>query len=233
MKDQGLLFKSSMVKALLNTKPLCWPPEPIDPKLPYKGVTRRHVDLSTMHKAGKALWKKSSGKERLWLLNNDPERLLGVKCRFAAGTRIWVKETFYRCKDGYVCYAATATYCKDDSGKVWRTFGTDEQILQQVKSSKAWKVKPSILMGRAESRITLLVVSRLAERLHDITEEGAIIEGTTAYSKATSFIEVQPLDGMSDFKAGYRELWNKINGPDAWKKNPYVWVISFMREESE
>jgi hypothetical protein len=28
----------------------------------------------------------------------------------------------------------------------------------------------------------------------------------------------------------YRHLWNYINGPDAWKQNPFCWCLTFTVE---
>lgn len=232
MKPRGVLFKGEMVKAILNTKPYVWPPEPIDPKLPFKGVTQRTIDLAEMHEAGRALWAKTKKDEgRRWILNNQSERLLGLECDYGpAGRALYVKETFYRnSKDGFLCYAATPNVARDNKGKIVETADWANVVLPRIKNSKDWKCKPSIFMSRAESRIDLEVVSVSAERLHDITEEDAKLEGVTPYSKATAFIEIQPLDGMSDYKAGYRELWNKINGEGAWDLNLWVWRIAFRR----
>lgn len=32
-------------------------------------------------------------------------------------------------------------------------------------------------------------------------------------------------------RTAYRDLWNRINGPDAWNVNPWVWVVGFKRVE--
>lgn len=235
-KPLGILFKSEMVRAILNSKTLCFPPEAIDLKQPFKGVTRRLIKFTGMHKAGEKLWRKSKESGRRWLLNDQPERLLGIDCLYApVGRILWVKETFYRnSKDGFICYEATPRVFRDFKGKgrTWEIPGTDQQSLDQIRSNKAWKKIPSLLMDRASSRIDLCVVDRRAERLFDITEEDSKFEGVQPYSKATAFIEIQPLDGMSDYKAGYRELWNKINGEGSWDENPWVWRIAFLRRES-
>ena len=82
-------------------------------------------------------------------------------------------------------------------------------------ASSKWK--PSIHMPRWASRIFLEIVSVRVERLQDITETDAISEGcANAYHP--------------DFHTGqFRELWESINGPGSWEKNPWVWVINFRR----
>lgn len=39
--SKGILFKADMVRALLNTRPDCWPPSAIEPSQPWKWQTRR------------------------------------------------------------------------------------------------------------------------------------------------------------------------------------------------
>ena len=70
-KALGILFKGEMVRAILNSKTLSFPPEAIDPKRPFKGVTRRLIKFTGMHKAGEKLWRKSKESGRRWLLRDS------------------------------------------------------------------------------------------------------------------------------------------------------------------
>ncbi len=105
-------------------------------------------------------------------------------------------------------------YRADGEGPNW-TDGEGKQI------KPPWK--PSIHMPRWASRITLEIVSVRVERLQSISEVDAKAEGTTPRESKR--------DGMPpvilDYIGGYRDLWNTINGPDAWEKNPFVWVVEF------
>ena len=81
--------------------------------------------------------------------------------------------------------------------------------------------RPSIHMPRWASRITLEVTGVRVERLQDISGPDCWAEG----------IECA---GWDSEKYGsvthcYRDLWESINGPGSWDKNPWVWVIEFKR----
>ncbi|MBZ0126401.1 MAG: hypothetical protein K8F32_08535 [Rhodocyclaceae bacterium] len=78
--------------------------------------------------------------------------------------------------------------------------------------------RPSIHMPRRLSRITLEITGVRVERLQEISEADAEAEGCTA----------DPCDGPT-FYDDFASLWRRINGPDSWAANPWVWVISFKR----
>lgn len=68
-------------------------------------------------------------------------------------------------------------------------------------------------MPKWASRITLRVNEVKAERLHEITDDGAAAEGI-------------PLPNRD----GFSLLWDEINGKREgarWDDNPWVWVIKF------
>lgn len=89
-------------------------------------------------------------------------------------------------------------------------------------SSETWcgKWKPSIHMPKAASRIWLLNEGVTAERLHDITEAGAIAEGVIPLLMSGGHV-------LENAKTVYSQLWNRINGPESWNANPWVWVIKY------
>lgn len=127
------------------------------------------------------------------------------------GDILYIRETWAGIKnaDGshlkYV-YRATDTY----------PFGVKGYIVK-------FKWRPSIHMPKAAARIWLRVTDVRAERLRDITPDGAIKEGTK---------EQFPPLAVDEF----REIWNAtIKKPDldcyGWEANPWVWVIEFERCE--
>lgn len=136
------------------------------------------------------------------------------------GDRLWVRETFTLTQFNKPVYRSDA---RDKDGYRWSSIEIGDP-----KNEVKWK--PSIYMPRWASRITLEITSVRVERLKDITQEGAEKEGWPCLV-GSAFPE--------DFKEGisgngqrtwFRKLWNKINGPGAWEKNPWVWVIEFKKE---
>jgi hypothetical protein len=77
------------------------------------------------------------------------------------------------------------------------------------------------------SRILLEIVSVRVERLRDISEADARVEGVT--------IEERHKAGYCSGEflppsiRAYRDLWESINGTGSWDANPWVWVIEFKQ----
>lgn len=95
---------------------------------------------------------------------------------------------------------------------------TDEYIYAATDSDvfSETKWRPSIHMPRAASRIIIQITDVDVECLQDITEADAVAEGCPSggdWATAPTVI--------------FSELWEKINGPESWDANPWVWVISF------
>lgn len=127
----------------------------------------------------------------------------------------------------------------DDAIKV---FGhRDRYEWKQGQSPCRWR--PSIHMPRWASRILLEITGVRVERLQDISREDAIAEGT-AWDKCPTHQTVESIQAQRDAHAigmcahyvaeidyigGFHHLWESINGPGSWDKNPWVWVIEFKR----
>jgi hypothetical protein len=96
--------------------------------------------------------------------------------------------------------------------------------------------RPSIFMPRWASRITLENAAVRVERLQDISEADARAEGICELSLQkgepgawwTADPKKPDIAGRTAICA-YRKLWEKINGPDSWDANPYVWVVEFRQ----
>lgn len=108
--------------------------------------------------------------------------------------------------------------------------------------------RPSIFMPRWASRITLEVTGVRVERLQDITPAQILAEGVQipATPEGHALIDISTKHGPAAFlsklsgastgdllHAHWAALWVKINGPDSWNANPWVWVVEFKRVEAQ
>jgi len=170
--EKPIIFTPDMVRAILNTKPGVWPPEPIDPGKPFKSQARRVIkpqpqnvispDRIFYHN-GYISWDEYDG--------TSPAIQKWQKCPYPPETVLWVRETWCECWQ----------YGGSDLSYGYRADGqTRYQETMQIGPSSAPKnVKwcPSIHMPRAAARLFLLVKRVRVERLQEITEEDARAEG--------------------------------------------------------
>jgi hypothetical protein len=73
--------------------------------------------------------------------------------------------------------------------------------------------RPSIFLPRRGSRILLEITDVRVERLQEISDDDARLEG---YDRSHAFP-----------REWFARLWASINGADSWNANPWVWVVSF------
>lgn len=99
--------------------------------------------------------------------------------------------------------------------------------------------KPSIHMPKEAARICLKVKDVRVERLQEITEEQAYMEGTDPWDEACyenngwhPTLSDPDSGGNPNIIDGFHKLWNStIKKSDldryGWEANPWVWVIEF------
>lgn len=188
-----------------------------------KSQTRRIVKYPKQYKLNELLeWeikphKDSPGLYSFWYDTNYT--LPAFKCPYGIPSDIlWVRETFLieESINAQIHYEYKADYSKTMADDV------------------CWK--PSIFMPKEASRLKLKVTNIRVERLQDITEEDAIAEGiekiegkVIGYPFGVSFNYSNGKGNYSTPKEAYMALWEKINGKDSWKSNPWVWVIEFEK----
>jgi hypothetical protein len=87
------------------------------------------------------------------------------------------------------------------------------------------RLYPSIHMPKEAARIFLRVTNVRAERLHEITYEGARAEG----------IDVAGASYQPHYRGQFKDLWDGLNAKRGydWESNPWVWVYEFERVEVE
>jgi len=198
MKERPILFSAPMVRALLTGT---------------KTQTRRVAK-------GLALEWLSEG-FTLEFVADYQNRL----CPYGQpGDRLWVRES------GWERPERTPKMMREGAD-TWPRFAyaADGWSDQDRADFKAWgfKPRPSIHMPRWASRILLEIVSVRVERLQDISEAGAIAEGTPGGHGA-----IQGYAYNATAAEHYRHLWEQINGTGSWEANPWVWVVGFKRVDA-
>lgn len=99
------------------------------------------------------------------------------------------------------------------------------------RQEKEGRLRASMHLPRAFSRIALRVTDIKVERLCGISEDDARAEGivdggclSCGMPEPCGCNDPKPLASDS-----FARLWNDINGPDAWLKNP--WVVAYTFEK--
>lgn len=150
------------------------------------------------------------------------------------GDRLWVRETFFAY--GRWEKRHNARTMRDECRFVDMTTGCgyayqyaadnpNLALAQGRGPTPAWTTRPAIFMPRVASRVLLEILSARVERLQDINEADAVAEGTQPVPVASG-------EESASYIAGYRQVWEAINGGDSWAANPWVWVLEFKRIES-
>ncbi len=210
--ERPIIFQADMVRAILEGR---------------KTQTRRIVKPQPLEQVPAHL---------MWKFNARPdERPEMLKPTYGVpGDRLWVRETLRiseRTRRGipgnHLCsYAAThvpVQIADTDDKRAWVQARIDSHCERARDGiGEAFCRVPSIHMPRWASRIDLEVKAVRVGRLQDVSEADAKAEGAV-YGEAST---VATMYGAAE---AFRQLWNLINGPDAWDANPWVWVIEFER----
>lgn len=186
-----------------------------------KNQTRREVKPMSaafdvaMNKDGSGKWPRNLDEDERWISD--------MKCPYGkVGDVLWVRETWIEAPE----------QC------TWKNYSYKADYNSHLAELGKWK--PSIHMPKSACRIFLQITNIRLERLQDINEDDAIMEGVLKdielpmpnfkkelfyrdYTKETS--------GCSDAKSSFMTLWKSINGKESWDSNPWVWVIEFEKIE--
>lgn len=213
MKERPILFSAPMVRAILDGR---------------KTQTRRVVKPQPVWVASPGVPFKTQ--------DADPKGIIRCPCG-APGDRLWVRENGWERPD------RTPRMLREGAD-TWAPYYFDADGLTEsdLDDFRKWgfKRRPSIHMPRSASRITLEINGVRVERLNEISEEDAKAEGCNeAHLEHTEECDHDDcaLAGGVDDCCGYlvssrlqfKALWESINGPASWDKNPWVWVIQFKK----
>ncbi len=86
------------------------------------------------------------------------------------------------------------------------------------------------------ARTWLEILGVKAERIQDISEEDAKAEGAKLYcwgvdEKTYTTDPVTAFRYPACYKNGFSWLWNSIHGPNAWKRDDWIWAYKLERCE--
>ncbi|AOV00397.1 hypothetical protein [Delftia tsuruhatensis] len=165
------------------------------------------------------------------------------------GDRLWVREAFRFpasldhlspsvCGDkaldaGYRTPWAPTQFEADGSRTgEWRGFDTPPE------KTRPGKLRPGIHMPRWASRISLEITALRAERLQDISDADARAEGIEGMAGDPecgyrNYLDQSGKDWTLSPRESFQSLWESINGPASWAKNPWVWVVEFERAQAQ
>ena len=245
-----------MILPILNTKLNTWPPEPIDPGKPFKGMTRRVVTHygKTPEQYGRDKFYKLvdelNGKQGLFAgfyKDSDVFMYEGeqhtdaiyFKARYQPGDILYVQETW---KAVFAERFEILIEYRTDGSRQWVRF-IPERFAKFRKFSLKNGWQSPYFMPKEAARLFLTVKDVPVERLQDITAADAVTEGATEILlKPGHPLEEKTFErGTWDEKdqcryAGavdaFATLWDYLSGKKyPWASNPYVWVITFERTE--
>lgn len=222
MKTRPILFKSEMVRAILDGR---------------KTQTRRLLKPQPVNLPEDAYCNPYNGNfEHFTFWTNGNKMILGCggnikdtahwKCPHGMpGDRLWVKETFTLIHPGLLQKSDP-----DSESSQWITVYRANGEVDLSDYGVPWK--PSIFMPRSASRITLDLVGLQVERLNSISAEDCIAEGIDykehkcGCEVCSHTSQICPASASSLIMA-YAELWESINGKGSWDANPWVWREEF------
>ena len=146
----------------------------------------------------------------------QPEDVLYVRETWGIYTESWLDADYFMYKADYPANATTYTHQEGNICDLPR-----------------WR--PSIHMPKEAARIWLKVTDVRVERLQDITEDGAKVEGAID-NRGLIHSPENEYDRIHTAREHFIGIWdNTINKSDfdiyGWDANPWVWVISFGRCE--
>lgn len=137
------------------------------------------------------------------------------------GDRLWVRETWLKLDRDHVIDGQYVYKADSDPD-------TEEIRKEYIRLGRPYQWKPSIHMPREACRLFLEITGIRIERLQEISEEDARIEGVLPVKSPdgyyNNYLKGEPL---SDGRNSFISLWESIYGPGSWDANPFVWVISF------
>ena len=233
--ESPILFSGPMVRAILADRKtqtrrvvtrtaLKWLQTPFTPAF----VASRENDLSPYGYAGDELWVRETWNAQLDWPNAPGE----------VETRWWheLPAAFRGWKNAMrVHYNADLSEWQCMFDREAEFDGFNDYLVPTGERAEATRWVPSIHMPRWASRLSLLISDLRIERLNECSEADAIAEGLQR-SDGWWLGADHPVKGtpkvFEDPRQAFASRWDDLNAERgySWNANPWVWVITFVRE---
>ncbi|MDR6431244.1 hypothetical protein [Brucella pseudogrignonensis] len=142
--------------------------------------------------------------------------------RYSVGDRLYVREA-WRAEREYDGYSPAKSHNGKPVLPINCPITYDADVIPEF-----GKNRQAMHMPRWASRITLEVTGVKVERLQECSEADAYAEGIAKIGRFYGVPEAE-WDSATTRSAvdAYANLWDDINGPGAWDKNPWVAAYTF------
>jgi hypothetical protein len=165
----------------------------------------------------------------------DIKALQILKVSYAVGDRLYIKESHY--KFGYWHLTGLTSkgkpewkfiYDKSKSVLFPDTRGTTRASHLKTDGYGLYRRSP-LFMFKEDARHWQRVTGVKVERLQSITHDDICAEG---WNPASS-LPLSDRTAGEDSRDWYHALWDSINGPGVWERNPWTVAVSFERIPAE
>lgn len=158
-----------------------------------------------------------------------------IRCPYGVpGDRLWCREAFQADPPIDSTWASTSWHgCPEHAqlSEIPERYRLPKHCIYRASwaGDDIARWRPSIHMPRWASRITLEITEVRVERLQSISEEDCYDEGIDPEGDDHNAGEHLAIGGspVPAARWAYARLWERINGPESWDANPWVWAVSF------
>jgi hypothetical protein len=142
---------------------------------------------------------------------------------FAIGDRLWVREAWRT----HVAYDDLSPAQMGGEEPLQYEADGAHQTWGYPAISKIGRYRHARFMPRWASRLTLVVTDVRVQRVQDISASDSLAEGVSC--ETCDAMGKSACGGAGCFAslASFRDIWNRIHGPDAWERNDWVAAVTF------
>lgn len=218
VKARPILFSAPMVRALLDGR-----------KTQTRRIVkpRQYPSLFEVDSSGQPLWSDEyildQGNAE-WRMRDNPYG--------APGDLLWVRETWQEFFADEVpvwrrdAPAGRMGIPAQPDRKSVVAYRADGEISPHPEYGHAvWR--PSIHMPRWASRLTLRITDVRLQRLQEISDADVAAEGVEPFGDGCGAVDHAKGRAYTTLRGAFSILWDDINGPGAWARNPLVWALTF------